>query len=148
MAILTLAAMTGNVRASSFVITGDSAPSSTPSIVFVTMPAPSTYAEPGEQNLATPSIIALGEPVPDVTYEKVAAIPRKPRYGPVFNPVVIRGGIVGSAFSPAISAAPADTTSEPDQQASASDEEAPAPPVDPHAPPPYLPPNGMGKHRY
>ena len=150
MAILTLSAMTGTVRASSFVIMGNDAPSSTPSIIMLGMPASSAHAEADEKVLATPSIIALGEPVPDVTYEQVAAIPQKPIYGPVFSPMVIRGGIVGGAFSPATQAVPAAATSEPAQEASGSKSEEPLapPPVDPHAPPPYLPPNGLGKHRY
>jgi hypothetical protein len=137
--ILTLAAMAGTARASSFVTMGEDAPSSTPSIVMLGMPAPADHAAPGE-------------PVPDVTDERVAAIPKNPGHGPVFRPMVIRGGLVGGAFTPATpakSAGPADTAGAPAQQASSSNEEPPAPPpVDPRAPPPYLPPNGLGKHRY
>lgn len=70
---------------------------------FVVLGAPSS----------TPSIVALGEPVPDVTYEKVAAISSKPEPKHRFmqSPMIIRGGIVGDAFAtPAPSAAPAATT--------------------------------------
>jgi hypothetical protein len=80
---LTLAA--GGAQASSFVVLG--APSS------------------------TPSIVALGEKLPDVTYEKVAAIPSQPKHDFMQSPMIIRGGIVGNAFAtPALSAAPAATT--------------------------------------
>ncbi|TIP86822.1 MAG: hypothetical protein E5X60_29540 [Mesorhizobium sp.] len=57
--------------------------------------------------------MALGEPVPDVTYEKVAAIPSqpKPKQDFVQSPMVIRGGIVGDVFAePAPSPAPAAAT--------------------------------------
>ncbi|WP_315919244.1 hypothetical protein [Mesorhizobium sp. SP-1A] len=49
--------------------------------------------------VATPSLIVLGDAPPEVADEKVAAIPR--RSGPTFSPMVIRGGIVGSAFAQA-----------------------------------------------
>jgi hypothetical protein len=89
---LALGAMTGGALASSFVVLG--APTS------------------------TPSIVALGEPVPnvayeDVTYEKVAAIPSQPEPKRDFmqSPMVIRGGIVGDVFAtPTPRAAPAATT--------------------------------------
>ncbi|MCA0056173.1 MULTISPECIES: hypothetical protein [unclassified Mesorhizobium] len=87
---VTLAAMAGGAQASSLVFPG--APSATPSIV--TLEA-ADAAQAGD----TRSVTALGDP--DVTYEKVAAIPNAPeaRHGFLQNPMIIRGGIVGSAFS-------------------------------------------------
>jgi len=101
----TLAAMTGGAQASSIVFLGVS--TSTPSIIKVGGAEPMTIA-------STPSIVALDAASPDVTYEKVAAIPEKPRHGQ--DPMIIRGGIVGGAFAApaparASAAAPAaDTT--------------------------------------
>ncbi|CAH2395046.1 hypothetical protein [Mesorhizobium ventifaucium] len=99
---LTLAA--GTAQASSFVVPG--APSSTPSVVRLGAPEPVKVA----WSSSTPSIVALGEPVPDVTYEKVSAIPTqtKPKHDVMQSPMIIRGGIVGDAFTkPAPSAASA-----------------------------------------
>jgi hypothetical protein len=146
--ILTMAAA-GMARASSFVVMGDTAPAATPSIITLGAPAPARQAVAlgaqsarfAEPPLETPSIIALGEPLPEVTFEKVAAIPRR---GPTFQPLVIRGGIAGDAFAPAI---PPRDTAAPAQQAAASRGDVPAPPPAPASPPAYLPPNGYGKHR-
>ena len=69
----TLAAMTGGAQASSIVFLGVS--TSTPSVIKVGGAEPMTIA-------SAPSIVALGDAQPDVTYEKVAAIPEKPRHGP------------------------------------------------------------------
>ncbi|MBZ9702391.1 MULTISPECIES: hypothetical protein [unclassified Mesorhizobium] len=87
---VTLAAMAGGAQASSLVFPG--APSATPSIVALKA---ADAAQAGD----TPSVTELGDP--DVTYEKVAAIPNAPeaRHGFLQNPTIIRGGIVGSAFS-------------------------------------------------
>jgi hypothetical protein len=97
---VTLAAMTGGAQASSIVVLGVS--TSTPSIVVL-----------GASEPAGPSIVALGDPEPYVTDEKVAAIPDKPehKHGFMRNPMVIRGGIAGDAFaSPTPAAAPAKST--------------------------------------
>jgi hypothetical protein len=85
---VTLAAMTGGAQASSIVVLGVS--TSTPSVVKL------GAAEP-----AGPSIVALGDPLPEVTDEKVAAIPDQPKskHGFMQNPMIIRGGIVGGAFA-------------------------------------------------
>ncbi|QIA24813.1 hypothetical protein [Mesorhizobium sp. AA22] len=102
---LTLAA--GGAHASSFIVLV--APSSTPSVVKLGAPEPVKVAG----SSSTQSIVALGEAVPDVTYEKVAAIPSqpKPKHDFMQSPMIIRGGIVGDAFAkPAPSAAPAATT--------------------------------------
>ncbi|TPK51384.1 MULTISPECIES: hypothetical protein [unclassified Mesorhizobium] len=87
---VTLAAMAGGAQASSLVFPG--APSATPSIVALKA---ADAAQAGD----TRSVTELGDP--DVTYEKVAAIPNAPeaRHGFLQNPTIIRGGIVGSAFS-------------------------------------------------
>jgi hypothetical protein len=50
----------------------------------------------------SPSIIAMGTPVPEVSYEQIASItpdPPKPSPRPDWTPMVIRGGIVGNAFA-------------------------------------------------
>jgi hypothetical protein len=82
----TLAAMTGGAQASSIIVLGVS--TSTPSIIKLGGPV---------KVASSPSIVALGDAQPDVTYEKVAAIPEKPRHG--HDPMIIRGGIVGGAFA-------------------------------------------------
>ena len=84
----TLAAMAGGAQASSIVFLGVS--TSTPSVIKVGGAEPMTIA-------SAPSIVALGDAQPEVTYEKVAAIPEKPRHGQ--DPMIIRGGVVGSAFA-------------------------------------------------
>lgn len=106
---LTLAA--GGAQASSFVVLGAS--TSTPSVVTLSAPESAKAAESTKAGSSTPSIVALGKPVPDVTYEKVAAIPSQPRPKHDFrqSPMIIRGGIVGDAFAkPAPLAAPTATT--------------------------------------
>jgi hypothetical protein len=100
-----LAAATGGAQASSLVFPG--APSSTPSIVRVGPPSQPGTAEAAKD---APSVVALGAAEPDVTYEKVAAIPDKPEAGHGFQPgpMVIRGGVTGPDFpAPAPTAAPA-----------------------------------------
>jgi hypothetical protein len=127
--LLSMAATTAGAQASSFVFLGKSAPASTPSIIALGAPAPVVQdrpeprtdpsldpmqqaliqMEPGSWRgrlaaaapIETPSIIALGEPLPEVADEKVAAIPEKAKLGPPSSPMVIRGGIAGGAFAPA-----------------------------------------------
>lgn len=97
---VSLAATVGGAHASSILVLGVSA--STPSIVRL------GAAEPVKTAWAS-SIVAIGEPVSDVTDEKVAAIPEDTsRHGPRQNPMVIRGGVVGGASAPP--AAPAKAT--------------------------------------
>ena len=95
----TLAAMTCGAQASSIVFLGVS--TSTPSVIKVGGAEPVKIA-------SSPSIVALGDAQPDVTYEKVAAIPEKPRHGNQ-NPMIIRGGVVGGAFAAPAPAKPAAT---------------------------------------
>jgi hypothetical protein len=182
--ILTITLTTGAARASSFVVMGEAAPASTPSIITLGSPTstrlartqarPSSWIDKSIEQLQqaylrakqtdrqpypsvesldsggmeTPSIIALGEPAPEITYEKVAAIPQKQRHGPMFKPLVIRGGVVGDAFAPA-SAGPSTDTSTSTQntssQAAASGGQSPSapPPPVPAAPPPAVVPKGM-----
>ncbi|TIS30742.1 MAG: hypothetical protein E5X01_33410, partial [Mesorhizobium sp.] len=83
-------------QASSIVVLG--AATSTPSIVRL------AAIEPGK---ATPSVVALGEPVPAVTDEKVAAIPEKSGQRHAQTPTIIRGGIVGGASATPAATAPA-----------------------------------------
>lgn len=161
--ILTTVMATGATRASSFVVMGDAAPTSTPSIISLGAPAPVKLADDGPswidtslveikqayarmkadwpqvQNagaapMETPSIVTLGEPLPEVTYEKVSAIPKR---GPVFRPHVIRGGISGDAFSPA---APPTATASSQPTPPSNGQAPPSPP--PATPPPSsaLPP--------
>ncbi|CDX18376.1 conserved exported hypothetical protein [Mesorhizobium sp. ORS 3324] len=95
-----LLATTGLAQASSIVVLGPA--TSTPSVVRL--------AAVGQISAAsTPSIVALGDPVPAVTDEKVAAIPEKS--GHAQTPTIIRGGVVGGAFAtPAATAAAKATT--------------------------------------
>ena len=107
---ITLAAVTGGAQASSLVFPG--VPSSTPSIITLGVAKPLKTADATKASDVR-SVVALGDAQPDVTYEKVAAIPDKPgtRHGFQKGPVVIRGGVAGPAFSaPAPSAAPATGT--------------------------------------
>lgn len=116
---ITLASMAGGAQASSLVFPG--APVSTPSIVTLKANDTSDVV----------SVVALGEP--DVTYEKVAAIPDKAEadHASPQNPMIIRGGIVGGAFStPAQAKAPTATTAPATATASA----APAPAAQGKAP--------------
>ncbi|WP_189522190.1 MULTISPECIES: hypothetical protein [unclassified Mesorhizobium] len=105
--VITLAAMVGEAQASSLVFPG--APASTPSVVVL-------KATDGKASDVV-SVVALGEP--DVTYEKVAAIPDKAEARHPFpqSPTIIRGGVVGGAFqtpvqakAPAAATAPATAT--------------------------------------
>lgn len=102
-----LLAMNGAAHASSILVVGPS--TSAPSVIRL------NAIEPAKLSAAsTPSMIALGDPVPAVTDEKVAAIPEKSGHQPA--PTIIRGGVVGGAFAtPAATAAakptaPATTT--------------------------------------
>lgn len=113
----TLAAMAGGAHASSIVFLGVS--KSTPSVIKVGTPEPMKIA-------SSPSIVALGDPQPDVTYEKVAAIPEKPRHGNQ-NPMIIRGGVVGGAFAAPAPAKPTATaTAAPTADTKPGAETAPA----------------------
>jgi len=178
--ILAMTLTTGAARASSFVVMGETAPASTPSIVRLGSPVgtrvagvkatPSSWVDksigqlqqaylrmkqadrrfyPSVESLSsgateTPSIIALGEPAPEITYEKVAAIPQKLKHGPMFKPLVIRGGVVGDAFAPAAGGGSSAVAASTSPQAATGDKSpaAPPPPV-PAAPPPALAPKGM-----
>ncbi|RVA72054.1 hypothetical protein EN925_38340, partial [Mesorhizobium sp. M7A.F.Ca.US.006.04.2.1] len=102
-----LAVAAGEAQASSLVFPGT--PSSTPSIVRIGAPN-----QPGTVDAVNTSdarsVMAVGEAPPDVTDEKVAAIPDKPATGHGFQPgpMVIRGGVTGPDFpAPAPTAAPA-----------------------------------------
>ncbi|RWG88601.1 MAG: hypothetical protein E5X49_06660 [Mesorhizobium sp.] len=114
-------ATTGLAQASSIVAPG--VPTSTPSVVRL------AAIDPGKAS--TPSVVALGDPVPAVTDEKVAAIPQTSGQRPAQAPMIIRGGIVGGA-----SATPAVTAS------AKSTEPAAATPANGTAPPAATPPNG------
>ncbi|MER9261992.1 hypothetical protein NKI45_26770 [Mesorhizobium sp. M0619] len=138
----TLAAMTGGAHASSIVFLGVS--TSTPSVIKVGGSEPVRIA-------SSPSIVALGDAQPDVTYEKVAAIPEKPRHGQ--DPMIIRGGIVGGAFAApaparASAAAPAtEPTAEtaPAGTATASNGKPESQPAAPQPATPQQPIEGVGK---
>ncbi|CDX55226.1 conserved exported hypothetical protein [Mesorhizobium plurifarium] len=111
---ISLLAMSGAAHASSIVVVGPS--TSTPSVIRLSAIEPAKLS-----SASTPSMIALGDPMPAVTDEKVAAIPEKSRHQQA--PMIIRGGIVGGAFAtpaataaakptaPATAAAPANGTS-------------------------------------
>ncbi|MBZ9754195.1 hypothetical protein LB524_02770 [Mesorhizobium sp. ESP6-5] len=143
---ITLASMGGGAQASSLVFPG--APASTPSILAL-------KAADGKASDVV-SVVVLGEP--DVTYEKVAAIPGKAeaRHSFAQSPMIIRGGVVGGAFStpmqakaPAAATAPATPT-----PATATASAAPAPAAHGKAaapaaaappPPAHQPASGAGK---
>ena len=184
--ILATIVTTGAARASSFVVMGETAPASTPSIVTLGSPAPTRLARTPEPQswidksigqlqqaylrmkqargrpypsveplnpgaMETPSIIALGEPAPEIAYEKVAAIPKKLKRGPMFKPLVIRGGVTGDAFAPATSTAPSTVTASsrntPSSAAASGGHSPSAPPPSappaPAAPPPAGVPKGV-----
>ena len=114
---ITLATMASGAQASSLVFPG--APAATPSILVL------KAADIKASDVV--SVVALGEP--DVTYEKVAAIPNAPeaRHGFMPSPMIIRGGIVGGAFStPTQAKAPAATTAAAPAPAQATASAAPA----------------------
>jgi hypothetical protein len=97
----------------------------------------------------SPSVIAMGEPA--VVDEKVAAIDDKPHH--VSLPMVIRGGMIGDAFSPAAPAA-AGAGSQPsgaEASAAAPSPEQPTKPSQPEpqpaAPPPATPARDFQKPR-
>ncbi|WP_181170700.1 hypothetical protein [Mesorhizobium sp. B2-6-2] len=101
---ISLLAMHGAAHASSIVVVGPS--TSAPSIVKLNAIEPTKLSA-----ASTSSMIALGDPMPAVTNEKVAAIPEKS--GHQQAPMIIRGGIVGGAFETPAAAkptAPATTT--------------------------------------
>jgi hypothetical protein len=106
---LGLTAMASTAQASSFVFLGQT--TATPSVVSAVVSLGAV------ERAKTPSIIALGEKLPNVnetvTDEKVAAIPSQPksRHGFTGSPMIIRGGVVGDAFAtPPPKAEPAKAT--------------------------------------
>jgi hypothetical protein len=83
--------------------------------VALSYPAPGGAPGPEAMRRVSPSIIALGQPIPEVSYEKLAAIEPPaptPKKRPDFSPMVIRGGIVGDAFSGSRTMPAATTASE------------------------------------
>ena len=137
---ITLAALSCEAQASSLVFPG--APASTPSVLTLKAADPAKASD-------VQSVVAVGEP--DVTYEKVAAIPNPPEAQHGFSQelMIIRGGVVGGAFStPAQGKAPAAATTPAPAPAKATASAAPAPnaqkkPTAPAAAP--LPASGVGK---
>ncbi|QKC99843.1 hypothetical protein [Mesorhizobium sp. NZP2298] len=114
---ITLAALSGGAQASSLVFPG--APAATPSILAL--------KADGIQAGDVLSVVALGEP--EVTDEKVAAIPNapEPRHGFMPGPMIIRGGVVGGDFStPTQVKAPATTATPAPAPAQATASAAPA----------------------
>jgi len=147
------AVMIGGAQASSLIVLEPMKTPLGPSIVVLGAPSPSVAVLPeaGDSSAAkSPSIIALGEAVPAVSYEKLAAIGTEPttkQNRPAAVPMIIRGGIVGDAFSrsePTPVAIPQPeqvATTAPDGGAenaqpasSAPAEPAAAPPAAPHPP--------------
>jgi hypothetical protein len=112
---------------------------------------PPARPDPADGGIVTvsPSIIAMG--TPEVTSEKVAAIEAEkegPRHQPP-APLVIRGGVIGDAFSPTTTAAPVTVEQPHSGQEAASDAPGGGPqpsapsksmPEQPAAPPPPAPP--------
>ena len=95
--IIVLPAMTDDLGPSMVALGQSGAPDLT---VLAAMPAPAQppIAEPGHVDIISPSIIAMGEP--PVANENVAAIDGETKKSaPGTMPMVIRGGVVGDAFS-------------------------------------------------
>ena len=116
-----LLAMNGAAHASSIVALDVS--TSTPSVVRLDAIDPAKLSA-----LTAPSIIALGDPMPAVTDEKVAAIPEKS--GHQLAPMIIRGGVVGGAFAtPAATAAAKPTAPATTTPAAPANGTSPATPV-------------------
>jgi hypothetical protein len=110
--------------------------------------APSPGPDPSDSDIVTlsPSVIAMGEPA--VVDEKVAAIDDKPHH--LSSPMVIRGGVIGDAFSPEAPSAPAGGSQPSDAEASAAAHpDQPTKPSEPQpqpaAPPPAAPPRELQK---
>jgi len=115
--------------------------------------------DPADSDIVTvsASIIAMGEPA--VATEKVAAIGGE-KQRPLHEtplPLVIRGGVIGDAFTPATAATPAPETVEQPQSGQEASEAGggggsqPAPrkntPEQPAAPPPPPPPSPQATTR-
>ncbi|TIW88623.1 MAG: hypothetical protein E5V59_25660 [Mesorhizobium sp.] len=149
-----LAAATGGAQASSLVFPG--VPSSTPSIVRIGAPSQPKTADAVNASDAK-SVVAIGEAQPDVTDEKVAAIPDKPETSHGFqqSPMVIRGGVPGPDFpAPAPTAAPATGAAPATETAPATASAAPSGNAEAQSTPPSapgdaagqrMPPNGYAK---
>ncbi|MFI0845612.1 hypothetical protein [Mesorhizobium sp. IMUNJ 23232] len=67
-------------------------------LVPLAYPLPDAQAAQAKYFVVSPSVVAFEAIVPPVTFEKVAAIDR-PHPAPQPKPLVIRGGIVGDAFT-------------------------------------------------
>lgn len=74
----------------------------TASIVALGSPADTSDVIVGASDgepAGSPSIVALGGPPPPVSSERVAAIPENERSADAPLPTVIRGGLIGDAYS-------------------------------------------------
>jgi hypothetical protein len=109
--------------------------------------APHRRLDPADSEIITvsPSVIAMGEPA--VVDEKVAAIDDKPHNVP--PPMVIRGGMIGDAFSPATAAPPASQPSDAEASAASPSSDHPRKPSEPQPqqddPPAATPPRAFQK---
>jgi len=159
--------MSGGAQASSFVVIDSKVQAHTPSIVtigqassFVTMlespktipidsnrdfpdvPLAFPLPEDRQSTVVSPSIVAFESITPDIAYEKVAAIkPERPAPRPfrMSTPMVMRGGIIGDAFStPSQESAPAPAATPPASRSGGRSREAP--PREEVAPAPAAPP--------
>lgn len=135
--VLFVLAAGGVAQASSFEVLPERPAGASPSIMVIGSPQ-SSFSTASIETISvdySPSFVALGEPVPAVTYENVAAISPEPEpenFNPAQLPMVIRGGITGEAF-PDADPAMSGEASEPaagEPQLSSSDE-----PKDPPPPP-------------
>ena len=101
-------------------------------------PAQPPIAEPGQIDIISPSIIALGEPA--VTNENVAAIDGETKKtGPSTTPMVIRGGMVGDAFSAPTGAVRSQCSRRPPRKSAFIGERGRSPDSEPSAPEPPAP---------
>lgn len=116
-----------------------SAPNEAGKVSFVPLAYPLPWSETRSAGgpvarVISASIIAMGQPA--VTFEKVAAVApeKKPKHRPAPLPVVIRGGIVGDAFSSPVPTSAAASRHE--QQVVEAPTKSPAKPASPKAPSP------------
>ena len=107
--MLLLLAASGQGAAASFVVLPAEPPAKTPSIVLLGEPVAAaiearplaTAPETVEAFVISPSVIAFGAEAIPTASEQVASIggAEKPRWTAASMPLVIRGGMIGDAFS-------------------------------------------------
>ena len=101
-ALLTFSVLSGAAHASSILVLAPGSGNPSAITLGASSTSPSIVAAGTDDPAATPSIVALGRTEPGVAYENVAAIDgeaQKPKPHRNIPPMVIRGGVVGDAFT-------------------------------------------------